>query len=48
MLEAFKGHERKDTSNLLSFVTALVLGLSERTMQAFFEVVYLFYIRIVI
>jgi len=46
MLEAFKGHERKDTSNLLAYVAAMILGLSESTMQAFFKVVYLFYIRI--
>ena len=48
MLEAFKGHERKDTSNLLAFVAAMILGLSESTMQAFFKVVCLFYIRIVV
>ena len=46
MLKAFKCHERKDTSNLLAFVAAMILGLSESTMQAFFKVVCLFYIRI--
>ena len=48
MLEVSKGHERKDTSNFLAFLAAMVLGLSESTAQAFFKVVCLFYIRIVV